>query len=178
MRSGPSQNFSLRIVTGIAFEKLRFSRDRFTAIKTTCVESPWRISAVQTKFLKFSESVTTTPIAAPLLADSRTPRSCNSALSDCSTRAASSDCKDEILRISQDTFSRAGRTAAIFRASSFAESSRVEERTPLGIPIKTKRNRTARQERVDRSAPIIGVLRLASRNTKKNSARWPGLQGI
>src|ERR1700692_1656171 len=105
----------------------------------------------------------------------RMPRPCNSVLRACSIRAISPGCKDEILRISQDTFSWAGKAAAIFRANSFAESSRIEERAALGIPIKTRRNRNARLERLNRFAAIIGVLRLASRNTKMYFARRPGL---
>src|SRR5580692_1939377 len=75
-------------------------------------------------------------------------------------------------------FSPAGRVMAIFRANSFAESSRFAAWLRLGRPIETRRKRIARRERLDRSAAIIGALRPASRNIRKNSTRWSGLEEI
>src|SRR5271165_3693415 len=106
------------------------------------------------------------------------PRSCNSILSAASIRATSSEFRDETFRISQVTFSLAGRDAAILRASSFAESSRVAQRAAFGIAIIKNSKRIARRERVVRSEAIIGVLRPAPRNMQKSSARRPGLREI
>src|SRR5579872_393977 len=136
--------------------------------------------AVQTSSFQFSESVITTPGAtaadAPPLGATCSPWACNSALSACSIRATSSGFREDALRISYCTFSRAGNAARILRANSFAESSSVAERAAAGIPIKMKRNSAARRESLDRSAGIIGALRLDSQSTRKNRARRAGLQ--
>ena len=120
--------------------------------------------AVQTSSLKFSERVTSTTVAVSPVADNPTPRSCNSTLRACSMRATSPACREEEFRTSASTFCPAGKAAAIFRARSLAESSRFEERAAPGIPSKTRRNRIERQENVDRSRAIIGMLRLAPRD--------------
>ena len=106
------------------------------------------------------------------------PSSCKSAFSASSIRPTSSGCRDETLRISQDTFSFAGKFAAILLASSLAESSSVSARAASGMPSKTRRNRRARQERLERSVPIIGVLRSATQDNPSNSLQRPQLQEI
>jgi len=74
-----------------------------------------------------------------------------------------------MFRTSMNTPSRVGKAAATFRASSLAESSSVSERAAIGAANKTKRIKMVRYERLDRSMPVIGVLRPAMRGTKTNS---------
>jgi len=85
-------------------------------------------------------------------------------------------CMDETLRISQETFSFAGKTAAILPARSRAESSNVTARAAIGAASKTKRNRRVRQEKLERSVPIIGVLRSATQDNRSDSSQRPQLQ--
>src|SRR5438270_7117969 len=66
-----------------------------------------------------------------------------------------------MFRTSMDTPSRSGKATTILRASSFAESSSVAERTPIGAPHKTRRIRMARYDRLDRLM-LIAVRRLTT----------------
>jgi len=78
--------------------------------------------------------------------------------------------------MTMEVLSPTGTAAAILPASSFAESSNVEHGAAIGAPNRTKEIRMVRYERLDRSVPVIGVLRPAVRGTKTISTRLATLE--